>query len=95
MQDHVALAERAALGVLAGQAQRRALGEQRRERQRLRVRPVDVRLRRRALLQRLAPAIELFDHLRVHGEAVGHAQQLLAQLAQVRDRHRCVHLRAR
>ena len=41
VQDHVALAEGAALGVLAGEPQRCALGQQRRERERLRVRPVD------------------------------------------------------
>ena len=41
VQDHVALAEGAALGVLSGQADGGALGEQRRERERLGVRPVD------------------------------------------------------
>jgi len=39
VQDEVALAERAALGVLAGEADRDALGEQRGEGQRLGVRP--------------------------------------------------------
>ena len=43
VQDEVALAERAALGVLAGQADRDALGQQRRERERLGVGPDDPR----------------------------------------------------
>ena len=41
VQDEVALAEGAALGVLAGEADRRALGEQRAVGERLGVRPVD------------------------------------------------------
>ena len=45
-------------------------------------------------VERLAAAVELFDELRVDGEAVGHAQQLLAQLAQARGRHRRLDLRA-
>ena len=52
-----------------------------------------VRVARRR--QRLAPALELFDELRVHGEAVGHPQQLLAELAQARRRHRRLDLGAR
>jgi hypothetical protein len=46
VEDEVALGERAALDVLAGQADRHALGQQRGERERLGVRPVDARPRR-------------------------------------------------
>ena len=65
----------------------RALGEQRGERERLGVRPVDAAVGARLGGQRLAPALELFDELGVHGEALGHAQQLLAELAQARGGH--------
>jgi hypothetical protein len=68
VQDQVALAEGAALGVLAGQADRRALGQQRRERERLGVRPVDAGAGGRRRRARIAAALELFDELGVHGE---------------------------
>ena len=48
MQHRVALAEGPALGVLAGEPDRRAERQQRRERERLRVSPVDARRRARA-----------------------------------------------
>ena len=93
VQDHVALAEGAALGVLSGEAQRDALGQQRGKGERLGVRPVDVR--RGALGERVATAIELFDELGMHREAIGHPQQLIAQLAQARGGHGRVDLGAR
>ena len=61
----VALAERAAGRVLAGQADGHALGEQRRERERLGVAPGDAAV----LAERLAAAVELGHQLRVDGEA--------------------------
>ena len=73
----MAVRERAALGVLAGEADRDPLDEQAREGERLGLAPVDP-----ALVERAAPALELLRELRVDGEAVGHAQQLLVQLAQ-------------
>ena len=54
VEHGVALAERAALGVLAGEPHRHAEREQRADRERLRVRPVD----RAALGERLAAALE-------------------------------------
>ncbi len=83
VEDEVTVRERAALGVLAGEADRDPLDEQRRERERLGLAPVDA-----ALVERDAATLELPRELRVDGEAVGHAQQLLVQLAQLglRDR---------
>ena len=69
--------ERAALGVLAGEANRDAVDEERRVCERLRLPPVDA-----ALLDRLSPPLELLHQLRVRREPVGGAQQLLVQLAQ-------------
>ena len=74
----MALAERAALGVLAGQTDRVAVAQQRREGERLGVRPVDPL----AINERLAPALELLDELGMDGEAVADAQQLLVELLQ-------------
>ena len=45
--------------------------------------------------ERLAPALQLFDELGVDGEALGHPQQLLAQLAQPGGRNRGVDVGAR
>src|SRR3954451_12150666 len=78
VQDHVALRERPALGVLTGEPDRDALGEQRGEREHLGVGPVDPAL----LAERYAPAIELLDELRVDGEAVRHGEHLVVELAQ-------------
>ena len=61
--------ERAALGVLTGQAHRNPLDEQRRERERLGLAPVDA-----ALVDRLAAPLELAQKLRVDREALGHAR---------------------
>ncbi len=59
MQHQMALAERASLGILSSQTNRRSVRQNRRKRQRLRMRPIDrLRLvhRRTALLQQ---AVEL------------------------------------
>src|SRR5207248_7689727 len=77
VKNEVTLAERAALGVLTGQPDWDALGEQRRPGQRLGVRPVDD-----ALLERFAAALDLRLQLPVHAEALGHAQQLLVERAE-------------
>ena len=61
--------ERAALGVLAGQADRDPLDEQAGEGELLGLAPVDA-----ALVERVAPALELLRELRVDGEALGHAR---------------------
>ena len=55
VEDGVAMRERAALGVLAGQPDRDALDEQRRERERLGLAPVDASPRSIVC----APALEL------------------------------------
>ena len=78
VQHRVALAERAALGVLAREPHRHAEREQRRERQRLGVRPVDAL----ALLEARAPPLDERPQLAVHLEVVGHAQQLLVERPQ-------------
>ena len=75
----MALGERPALGVLAGEADRHALGEQRGERERLGVGPVDAAV----LAERGAPALELLDELRVDGEALGGGQELVVERAQL------------
>ena len=68
----MAVRERAALRVLAGEPDRHAFGEEGRERERLGLRPVDPAL----LAERLAPALELLGELGVDGEAVGDGEQL-------------------
>ena len=84
VQHEVALRERAALHVLAGEANRDAFDEQRRVRERLGVAPLDP-----AVDDRIAASLELLRELRVNGESVGRAQQLLVQLDQhVRRRRR-------
>ena len=84
MQHEVALRERAALGVLAGQADRRALGQQRRVGERLGLRPVDPAVG----ADRGPPALELLDQLRVDREALGDPQQLLVERLQALGRDR-------
>ena len=69
VQHEVPLAERAALGVLAGEPDRHALGQQRRERQRLGVRPVDSALGP----ERRAAPLELLAQLRMDREPLGPA----------------------
>ena len=78
VQDEVALGERAALDVLAGEADRHALGEQRGEGELLGVRPVDPAVG----AERLAAALELAGELGVDGEALGRRQQLVVERAQ-------------
>src|SRR5205807_2154154 len=45
-------------------------------------------------IERLAPALELFDELRVDREPIGHAQQLLAEVVQPRRGHGRLHFGA-
>ena len=78
VQDGVTMRERAALGVLARDPDRDPVDEQRRERERLALPPVDA-----ALLERLPAPLELLHQLRVRREPVGRAQELLVQLAQL------------
>ena len=70
----MALRERPALGVLPGQPDRDAFHEQAGKRERLAVAPVDL-----ASLQPIAAPLELPLELRMDGEAVGDAQELLVQ----------------
>jgi hypothetical protein len=84
VEDGVAMRERAPLGVLAREADRDAVLEERGEGERLRVPPVDP-----ALAECIAAALELPRELRVHLEAVGDAGELLVELAQAVRRHRC------
>ena len=78
VEDEVAVRERAALDVLAGEADRRALGQQRGERERLGLGPVDAAVG----AERVAPALELLDELGVDREAVGDREQLLVERPQ-------------
>ena len=78
VEDEVPVRERAALGVLAGQAHGRAVGEEAAEGECLRLRPVDAAL----LAERVPAALELLHELRVDREALGHVEQLLVQLPQ-------------
>ena len=68
----------AALGVLAGQPDGEAFADQRAEREPLRMAPVDA-----AVIERRAAPFELPLELRVDGEAVGNAKQLVVQTAQL------------
>ena len=74
VQHEVAVRERAALGVLARHADRDAVGEQRAERERLGVAPVDA-----ALAHGDAPALELRSELGMHGEALGQLEQRVGE----------------
>ena len=79
----MAVGEGAALGVLAGEADVDALGQQRGEGERLGVAELDP-----ALLQRLDPLAERFAQLAVDREALRHLEQRLVQLAQLLGRDR-------
>src|SRR5439155_25318085 len=79
----MALRERAALGVLAGEADRDAVDEQRGEGERLGLAPVDP-----ALGERGTAPLELAVELRVDREAVRHAKELLVQRAEPLCRNR-------
>ena len=74
VQNGMAVREGAALGVLAGEPDRNPLDQQARERERLRLAPVDP-----AVVQALAPALELLQQLLVALEALRQLQQLLVQ----------------
>ena len=76
VEDEVAVGEGAALGVLAGEADVDALGQQRGEGERLGVAELDP-----AVLQRLDPLGERFAQLAVDREALRHLDQRLVQLA--------------
>ena len=82
----MALAERAALGVLAGEPDRDPLGQERGERERLGVRPHHSAAA--SALEHLLALLELPDELGVDGEPVGHRQQLVVEHAQAVGRHR-------
>ena len=75
--------ERSPLGVLTREPDRDPVLEERRERKRLGVAPVDS-----SLTEALAATLELACELRVHVEAVGHLQELLAELEEPIGRHR-------
>ena len=77
VQDEMPVRERAALGVLAGEADRDALDEQARERERLRLAPVDA-----ALVERFDSPLEHLHELRVDGEPFGDADELVLELAE-------------
>ena len=79
VQDEVALGERAALGVLAGQADRRALATAARRRRAPRPAPSRCRRRARRVSRRRSSCL---IELRVDGEALGDAQQVLVERAQ-------------
>ena len=86
IDDHgVPLAERATPRVLAGEADRTALEQQRAERERLGDRPVDA-----ALGDHLGPLLQLRQQPRMHGEALGHRDLRVADRLQHlrRDRGR-------
>ena len=77
VEDEVAVGEGAALGVLAGEADRDALDEQARERERLGLAPVDA-----AGVERLDPPLEHLHELRVDGEALRHVDELGRELSE-------------
>src|SRR5204862_4713536 len=70
VQHEMPLAEGTALGILSGQTNGRALAQQRRERQRLRVCPLDAFLGGES-----AAALQLLVELRMNREAVRHREQ--------------------
>jgi hypothetical protein len=83
-ERRVPVAERAALDVLAGQPDRRAVLEHGRERQFLGGGPVDRPIGRR--VERLAPALARPFELAVDGEAIRHDEQRVVQRAQPFER---------
>ena len=91
VEDQVALAERAALGVLAGEPNRHAVDQQRAEGERLGLGPVDAF----AAGERLAAALELALQLGVELESLGDGEELLVDVAQALGRHGGVDRRAR
>ena len=91
VQNQVALAERAAGRILTGESDWRAVGEERGERERLGVGPVD----RASLAQGRAAAIEPLAELRVEREARRQLVQPLVQADQPLARDRGHDLRRR
>ena len=85
VEHRVTMAEGAALDVLAGQADRHAVGQDRRKRQLLRGGPVDRALVRRSRAPR-APLAAAFELL-VERKPSGDAQQRVVDVAQPRERH--------
>ena len=77
VEHEVTVREGAPLGVLPREADRDPVLEQRRERQRLRLAPVDT-----ALGDRLAPPLELALELRMDGEPGRHREELLVERPQ-------------
>ena len=78
VQHEVAVRERAALGVLARQADRDAVGQQRGERERLGVAPVDA-----AVADRRPAPLELRPQLGMHREALGQFEQRVGERDQL------------
>jgi hypothetical protein len=68
VENGMTMRERPAFGVLAGQADRYPLDDQRRERERLRLPPVDA-----SSLDRLATTLELRAELGMCRESIGNA----------------------
>ena len=89
VEDEMAVGEGAALGVLAGEADVDAVGEQRGEGERLGVAELDPAAR-----QRLDPPGERLAQLAVDREALRRLDQRLVQLAQPLGRDRSLHRRA-
>src|SRR5262245_25975406 len=77
VEHGVPVREGPSLGVLAGEPNRNPLDEQRRERKRLRLSPVDP-----TLLERLTPPLELTHELRMRREPLANAEELLVEAAQ-------------
>src|SRR5262245_39262493 len=80
-QHRMALRERAALGVLAGQPNGEALEQQRAEGERLSRRPVDPL----AGLDRFSALVDKTLNRPVHVEALRHGRDLLADVLELRD----------
>ncbi len=80
VQDEVPVRERAALGVLACEADRRAGDDKAREGEALGLRPVDPA----GLAERFAPPLELLHELRMDREPLGYGQELLVELSENR-----------
>src|SRR4029077_1049773 len=83
VQDEVTLAERAALRVLSGEPDRGALAQERRERQGLRVGPLDL-----AVFEGGAAPLELLQELWDAREAVRNLEELLVQRREERRGNR-------
>ena len=85
----MSLAERAANGVLPREADRRPVPQERGEREKLGVAPVDGRL---VSVERDGPSLELARQLRMNGEAIRDGSQAGVRLAELLERHRGLRL---